>query len=61
MYENFSNFRVGFVNVMTNIFTNVMSSTNTTKRVNLQAKVALNMIANIIDVVLCSNFQLYKL
>lgn len=61
MYENFSYFRVGFVNVMTNIFTNVMSSTNTTKRVNLEAKVALNMIANITHVVLCSNFQLYKL
>ena len=61
VYENFSYFRMGFVNLMTNIFTNVMCSTNTTKRVNLQAKVAINTIANIIHVVLSSNLKLYKL
>lgn len=38
VYENLRDFRMGFVNLITNIFSNVMCSTNTTERINLPSK-----------------------
>lgn len=38
VYKSLRHFRMSFVNLMTNIFSNVMCSANTTKRINLPGK-----------------------